>query len=60
MFYLALAFCLLVTGISLITGDGTLLRVPYDFAEYKNVAGFFLLGCSIFLFRAGNKSLRNL
>ena len=59
MFYLGLAICFLITGLSLIVGDGTLLRVPYDFGEHKDVMGVLCIGCSLLLFGAAKKALRN-
>ena len=58
MFYLGLAICFLITGLSLIVGDGTLLRVPYNFGEHKSVVGVLCVGCSMFLFWAAKKALR--
>ena len=59
MFYLGLALCVLVSGISLLTGDGVLLRVSYDFGEQKNTVGVVCIFLSLALFGVGIKSLRN-
>ena len=58
MFYLGLAICFLVTGLSLVVADGTLLRVPYNFGEHKNIVGVLCICFSILFFWAAKKALR--
>ncbi|MFC5577519.1 hypothetical protein ACFPOA_05740 [Lysobacter niabensis] len=62
MFYLGLGLLLLLAGYSLVTGDSgsTPLgsKIPFDFGEYKNVAGAAFLLAGIFLAWLGIKTLR--
>lgn len=62
MFYFGLGVCLIITGISLLFGDGRPVpgtKLPIDFGAYKHLATVLFLGAGFFLVKFGIKSIED-
>ena len=62
MAYLGFGVIFVSTGLSLLASKSGLLlgvSLPFNFGEYKNVAGALFIALGILLFRSGLRALRN-